>query len=255
VYLTSNWIKDFPLPDEIDPTGSVWAIQQSEIDITTGKRLTEPRRIWAGTGGRYPEAPHLYKINGHYYLLIAEGGTELGHMVTMAQSDTPWGPWENCPHNPILTHRSFHSPFQAIGHADLFEAHDGSWWLVCLGIRPQGGYPPCAHLGRETFLAPVRWDEAGWPLVGQQGRLRVKEDSPAFEPVAWEREPVRDDFDGPHLGMQWNFIGVPDAAAWSLTDRPSALRLLGSGARLDDGSPVTFIGRTGHWQIPCLTKL
>jgi xylan 1,4-beta-xylosidase len=242
VYLTSNWIGRFPPPDEIDPTDPVWGIQQSEIDITTGKRLTEPQHIWAGTGGRFPEAPHLYKINGRYYLLIAEGGTELAHMVTMARSDTPWGPWESCPHNPILTHRSIQSPFQALGHADLIEAHDGSWWLVCLGIRPQG-MPYCAHLGRETFLAPVRWDDAGWPQVGQQGRLMVEMEGPAFGPVTWEREPERDDFNAPHLGVQWNFLGVPDAATWSLTDRPGALSLQGTAARLDDGPPVTFIGR------------
>src|SRR5436190_867054 len=170
VYLSST--ETLPLPDEIDLAAPFWGIQQSEMDITTGRLLTEPRRIWAGTGGRSPEGPHLYKINGRYYLLVAEGGTEHGHMVTIARSDTAWGPWESCPHNPILTHRSFHSPFQALGHADLFEAHNGSWWLVCLGVRPQG-YPPTAHLGREPFLAPVQWDDACWPHVGQHGRLRV----------------------------------------------------------------------------------
>lgn len=254
IYFTSNWIERFPLPDEIDPT-TCWGIQQSEIDIATGRRLTEPRRIWAGTGGRYPEAPHLYKIDDRYYLLIAEGGTEHGHMVTVARSDTPWGPWESCPHNPILTHRSTHSPFQALGHADLVEAHDGSWWLVCLGVRPQG-YPPYAHLGRETFLAPVRWDDAGWPQVGQQGRLKVEMDGPAFGPAAWEREPERDEFDGPHLGVRWNLLGVPDAETWSLADRPGALCLRGTGVRLDDGPPVAFIGRRQeHFACQVATRI
>src|SRR3954451_18301528 len=72
VYLTSNWFSGFPLPEEIDPAIPIWGIQQSEIDITTEKRLAEPQRIWGGTGGRFPEAPHLYKIGDHYYLLIAE---------------------------------------------------------------------------------------------------------------------------------------------------------------------------------------
>lgn len=248
-YLTSNWIGRFPPPAEIDPANPVWGIQQSEIDIATGKRLTEPQRIWPGTGGRFPEAPHLYKIKGRYYLLIAEGGTELAHMVTIARSATPWGPWESCPHNPILTHRSVQSPFQATGHADLIEAHDSSWWLVCLGIRPQG-MPACAHLGRETFLAPVCWDEAGWPVVGQQGQIRVELDSPAFAPVTWERAPVRDDFATPQLGVPWNFLGVPDAATWSLTARADALCLQGNAAGLDDGPPVAFIGRRQE-QLAC----
>ena len=242
VYLTSNWYIGFPLPDEIDPATPIWGIQQSEIDIATGKRLTEPRRIWAGTGGRYPEAPHLYKINGYYYLLIAEGGTELGHMVTIARSETPWGPWQSCPHNPILTHRSFHSPIQALGHGDLIEAHDRSWWMVCLGVRQQGS-PPCYHLGRESFLAPVAWDDQGWPQVGDHGRLRVQMEAPHLTPVTWPTHDSRDDFDGPNLGLEWNFLGNPRAQDWSLTDRPGTLRLMGNAARLDDGPPVAFVGR------------
>ena len=243
VYLSSTESLHFPLPEEIDLAAPFWGIQQSEIDIATGKLLSETRRIWAGTGGRSPEGPHLYKINGRYYLLVAEGGTEHGHMVTIARSDSPWGPWESCPQNPILTHRSFHSPFQALGHADLIEAHDGSWWLVCLGVRPQG-IPPTAHLGRETFLAPVQWDDGGWPHVGQQGRLSVvMEKSPAFGPVTWEPAPERDDFDGPHLGVAWNFLGTPGANVWSLSERPGALRLLGNATLLDDGPPVAFVGR------------
>lgn len=242
VYLTSNWIGRFPPPAEVDAAESVWGIQQSKIDIKTGKLLTEPRPVWAGTGGRFPEAPHLYQINGRYYLLIAEGGTELGHMVTIARSDTPWGPWESCPHNPILTHRSWHSPIQAVGHADFIEAHDGSWWLVCLGTRPSNQLYG-AHLGRETFLAPVQWDEAGWPHIGQDGKLMVEMKSPPFAPVPWEAEPERDDFDAPQLGVVWNFLGVPDPTTWSLTARPSALCLQGNGATLDDGPPVAFVGR------------
>ena len=69
--------------------------------------------------------------------MIAEGGTEYGHMETLARSKSPWGPFEPCPHNPILTHRdqTSHS-VQGTGHADLIEAHDGSWWLVFLAFRP-----------------------------------------------------------------------------------------------------------------------
>lgn len=69
-------------------------------------------------------------------------------------SARPWGPFESCPVNPILSHRSLKSPIQATGHGDLVQSPDGRWWLVFLGIRLHG-YPPCYHLGRETFLAPV----------------------------------------------------------------------------------------------------
>src|SRR5581483_5212110 len=128
VYLTSTYTSG-PVPDEIDPATFSWGVQQSEIDIASGRRLTEPRPIWGGTGGKYPEAPHLYRIGGAYYLMIAEGGTEYGHMVTIARGASPWGPWEPCPHNPIVSHRSLQSPIQGLGHADLVEAADRSWWL------------------------------------------------------------------------------------------------------------------------------
>ncbi|HEY3390378.1 MAG TPA: glycoside hydrolase family 43 protein, partial [Prolixibacteraceae bacterium] len=73
----------------------------SEIDLKTGKRITEPIPVWLGTGGRYPEAPHIYKKDGYYYLLIAEGGTEYGHKVTISRSRNIYGPYESAPGNPI----------------------------------------------------------------------------------------------------------------------------------------------------------
>jgi alpha-N-arabinofuranosidase len=242
VYLTSTYLTSFPPPDNTGADAAVWGIQQSRIDIATGALLDGPRPIWTGTGGKYPEGPHVYKIGGVYYLLMAEGGTEYGHMVTVARGSSPWGPWEGCPHNPILTHRSFHSPIQGLGHADLVEAHDGSWWLVCLGFRPNG-YPPCYHLGRETCLAPVVWGDDGWPRVGDGGRLRVAQEGPRLEPAAWPPAPARDDFEGPQLGLEWSFLGNPRAESWSLAERAGALRLLGGAARLDDGPPVAFVGR------------
>lgn len=242
VYLTSSYGSAFPVPDEIDPATFQWGVQQSAIEIATGTILEGPRLIWGGTGGKFPEAPHLYRVGETYYLMIAEGGTEYGHMETVARSASPWGPWEPCPHNPILTHRSHQSPFQGLGHADLVEAHDGSWWAVCLGFRPHG-YPPVYHLGRETFLAPVHWDADGWPRIGEGGRIRVGAEGPRLQPCPWPAPPPRDDFDSPQLGPAWNFLGTPAAGSWSLAERPGALRLLGGAAALDDGPPVTFVGR------------
>jgi xylan 1,4-beta-xylosidase len=241
VYLTSTFTPPNAFADP-NTTQPGWGIQQSEIDCATGRLLTAPRVIWSGTGGAYPESPHLYKINGAYYLMIAEGGTEYGHMETIARSDSPWGPWEQCPHNPILSHRSLYGPIKATGHADLVEAQDGSWWLVCLGVRPQPG-THLHHLGRETFLAPVVWDQAGWPHVGDAGRIALTMEGPNLPAVRWPEPGPRDDFDGPTLGLDWNFLRWPRAEAWSLTARPGFLRLVGGAARLDDGSGVVFVGR------------
>lgn len=236
VYMTSTG-----MPEEAGPDGAkMQGIIQSEIEITTGKLLTKPRLIWTGTGGSYPEGPHLYHIGEKYYLMIAEGGTEYGHTEVIARSDSPWGPWESCPHNPILTHRSYHSPIQGLGHADMLEAQDGSWWLVCLGFRPN--FPQAHHLGRETFLAPVVWDANGWPMVGRAGRIRLTMESPRLAPVVWPVPAVRDDFDGPQLGLKWNFFGHPHPSDWSLSLQPGALSLLGKSARLDDGMGVAWVG-------------
>lgn len=240
VYLTAAYD---PGTANTDPntTDPGWGIQQCEIDIATGQLLSEPRIIWSGTGGNHPEGPHLYKVNGRYYLMIAEGGTEFGHMVTIARSDNPWGPWEACPHNPILSHRSYFSPIQATGHADLVEARDGSWWAICLGIRPQP-FSKLHHLGRETFLASVTWDD-GWLRVGDNGHIALQMEGPNLPTVTWPAPAARDDFDQPSLGVDWNFLNWPGPEDWSLTGRLGWLRLVGNAKRLDDGSGVAFVGR------------
>ncbi|MFL6561898.1 MAG: family 43 glycosylhydrolase, partial [Bacillus sp. (in: firmicutes)] len=222
-----------------EPSG----IYQAEIDVDTGELLTERRLIWQGTGGAHSEGPHLYKINGFYYLMIAEGGTEYGHMVTMARSKQPYGPFESHPNNPILTHRSSASPIQATGHADLVQYTDGSWWTVFLGIRPapipfSGTYH---HLGRETFLAPVDWNEEGWPMIGAQIELEMDGRTLQIE----EREQWRnkDDFNETTLDFNWNFLRNPDKDSWSLTDRPGFLKMYGSSSSLNDLDSQAFVGR------------
>ena len=87
-------------------------------------------------------------------------------MVTIARASSPWGPFEPCPRNPILTHREPARASRSRRRATptWSTTGKGNWWMVLLGIRPQGGYY-WHHLGRETFLAPVRWDAQGWPVV------------------------------------------------------------------------------------------
>ena len=140
-------------------------IGQAKINVQTGQLDGKLKEVWRGTGGVWPEGPHLYKINGKYFILTAEGGTSYGHMVTIARSDSPWGPFVPNPKNPILTHRDRpDSPIQALGHADLVETPDG-WWLVCLGIRPQGG--KFHHLGGKRIWprSPGRKMAGPWSMA------------------------------------------------------------------------------------------
>jgi len=142
------------------------AILQCEIDIATGKKLTESRVIWHGAGGRYLEAPHLYKIGNYYYLMAAEGGTEYGHMVVYARSGNLWGPFELYSGNPVLTNRNLGGyQLQGIGHGDLIEDENGNWWMFTLGFRQIDKWMTYHHLGREVCLVPVVFKD-GWFTAG-----------------------------------------------------------------------------------------
>lgn len=235
-------------------------IYQFEIDIKTGKKLSETKFVWGGTGGSSPEGPHLYKINDIYYLIISEGGTEHGHMITAARSKAPYGPFEPCPRNPILSNRSLKAPIKATGHADLIQAQDGSWWTVCLGIRPVG-YPFRHHLGRETFLAPVKWDEDGWPVMGNSGTIDLQMEAECFEKViskevSCEAESKRDDFNSDKLDNCWNFLRNPYENDWSLKGRKGYITLTGTEVTLNDLDSPAFIGRRQeHFKVETHTLL
>ena len=254
VYLTSTntgGAKHEAIPLEAGRYGIV----QSELELSSGALLTRPRYLWSGTGGKCPEGPHLYKRGKFYYLLLAEGGTEYGHMVTIGRSKNPWGPFESCPHNPILTHRSREHPIQGTGHGDLIKAHDGSWWLVFLGFRPHG-YAPCYHLGRETFLAPVKWTVEGWPIVGEGGVIELEVDAQTLPQQPWTPATTWDDFATPELDATWNFLRNPQAQDWSLTARPNWLQLRGSALTLDDHASPAFVGRRQqHFEVEVATLL
>ncbi|GIE95203.1 glycoside hydrolase family 43 protein [Paractinoplanes rishiriensis] len=245
------WSDPVPVPGVtgIDPDlawdtdGRCWCtyagIEQVRIDPWTGQVFGPPQRLWSGApGAQAPEAPHLYRVGGWWYLLIAEGGTERGHAVSIARGPEPYGPFEPSPANPVLTHRGTHKPIQNTGHADLVEAPDGSWWMVLLGVRPGGGTPGWHVLGRETFLAPVSWVD-GWPVVGELAPVMTAPPWPA-RPVA--APPPRDDFDADRLHPRWVSVRSRPRKYWSLTERPGWLTLHARDESLDRPE-VTFVGR------------
>ena len=153
-------------------------ILQVELDPLTGRALTEPHGLWSGTGLASPEAPHLYRVGDWWYLLIAEGGTERGHCVSVARSRHVTGPFEGAPTNPVLTHRSTGWPVQSTGHADLVELADGTWAAVHLGVRTAGWTPQFHVNGRETFLTGIDWVD-GWPVFVED-RFEVEPQDHSF---------------------------------------------------------------------------
>ena len=144
------------------------SISQAKVDLQTGGLLESPRVIWHGTGAQWAESPHLYHHGDWWYLLIAEGGTERGHCISVARSRSPEGPFEGCPNNPIFTHRSLGHPVFSVGHGDMVECPDGTWAMVYLGVRPKGWIPGHHVNGRETFLARIEWTD-DWPVVVENG--------------------------------------------------------------------------------------
>ncbi|KAI1428572.1 glycoside hydrolase family 43 protein [Xylaria sp. FL1777] len=151
-----------------DDDGKAYVATQSvilqEINLATGELSQPPVSLWNGTGGVWPEGPHLYRKDGYYYLMIAEGGTETNHSITIARSRALKGPYEAYANNPILTNRGTDEYFQTVGHGDLFQDAAGNWWGMCLATRsgPEWEIYP---MGRETVLFPVTWDEGEWPVL------------------------------------------------------------------------------------------
>lgn len=213
-------------------------VRQALFDPATGKTLSDLKVIWKGTGGQWPEGPHLFKRKSYYYLTIAEGGTEYGHMQTLARSRNPMGPFEACPFNPILTHRSINSRFHAIGHADFFEDTKGNWWAVCLGIRPQG-YPYGHNLGRETLLVPVKWGDDGWPRLGDNGMVPQVLDLPVAKAV----DAVESlDFKDGRIPLEWSYLRNPGKSSYKAAP-VQGLRLIPSKFTLADLASPTWVGR------------
>ena len=164
--------KTYFMSNGSDPADNNGCIFQCEIDVATGKKLTESKPIWKGSGGRYLESPHLYHFGEWYYIMAAEGGTEYGHMVTYARAKSPYGPFGQYPDNPVLTNRNLgghQSTIQGIGHGDLVQDDKGNTFMFCLGFRQTGMWQPFHHLGREVFIVPVHWNEDGWFTAGMDG--------------------------------------------------------------------------------------
>ncbi|WP_456085559.1 family 43 glycosylhydrolase [Microbacterium timonense] len=127
---------------EGEDAGRHLGIQQVRVDLENHIALEEPRSLWSGTGGQFPEAPHLYRVGGRWYLMIAEGGTERGHGVSIARGESPEGPFETAPQNPLVFARSTICPVQNTGHGDLVSGPAGEW-LVRASRSAPPEHDPC----------------------------------------------------------------------------------------------------------------
>jgi len=224
-------------------------IIQYEIDIKTGEALTEPVVVFKGDGGPWVEGPHLYKINGMYYMMTASGGTGPQHREIIGRSTNPYGPFELLEH-PILTHKDLkESPIQYTGHVELIDDQFGNWWAMFLAVRPHN--KAGSVLGRETFLAPVKWID-GWPMIDNnegtvQLKMNVELEQSSWLPVA-ERKGLfkhHESFSSLNpLGYEWIYNRIlPSSEHVSLAAHEGKLTLVGTKQHIQDGGDYVFVAR------------
>ncbi|VUC31518.1 unnamed protein product [Clonostachys rosea] len=224
-----------------------------DVDLATGEIL-DSTALWSGTGGVWPEGPHLYRKDGYYYISSAEGGTELGHYQVMARSTSLTGPYEPCPYNPVLTNKGTDEYFQTVGHADLFQDLSGNWWGVALSTRsgPEWSIYP---MGRETVLFPVTWDEGEWPVMepvrGEMSGWPLPQTDRNL-PGDGLFNADRDMYDfpaGSRFPLNLLYWRAPPEGAFSIAPEgglrisPSRANLTGDGDELDGRLGISFVGR------------
>lgn len=203
-------------------------IVAQEMDLRTGRLLGERQVIFEGTRLGFTEGPHLYKRDGWYHLLVAEGGTGREHAVVMARSRALLGPYEVHPDKVVLTARGKQgAPLARTGHGDLVDTPSGETWMVYLCGRPLPISDRCI-MGRETAIQPMRWSEDGWlRTIDGSGDPMVDID---LTGVMSGEQTVDEHhaFDEPTLPLvfQWLRTPCPDDL-FSLSARPGHLRLYG----------------------------
>jgi xylan 1,4-beta-xylosidase len=194
------------------------------------QKLKEPLyHIFKGSELGLTEGPHIYKKDGYYYLLTAEGGTEYGHSATMARSKNITGPYEISPNHPFISSRNHpEHELQKSGHADLVQTKEGSWISVFLTARPLTTRGLCI-LGRETSIETVDWPDDEWPRLGS-GSSVPRLQFPANGQTSGRKneKEITYHFEEPALDIDFQSLRIPITEDWaSLRTRPGFLTLTG----------------------------
>jgi len=236
------------------------AIWMQQYDMVA-KKLVGPRRVIVNGGvdlSKKPiwiEAPHVFRKDGRYYLICAEGGTADQHSEVVFRSDSVWGPWIPYRGNPILTQRHLDPqrpfPVETAGHADFVETPNGEWWAVFLGTRNYAR--DTWNTGRETFLLPVQWVD-GWPvmLTGQATvpYAHKRPNLPAQPKPAIPHSgnfAHRDEFDGATLAPNWAMLRTPRERWHDLASAPGSLAIRARPEELSGvGQPSAIFRRQQH---------
>lgn len=198
-----------------------------EYDKVQQKLIGKIHYIFPGTELGRTEGPHIYKHNGYYYLLTAEGGTSYEHSMTMARSKSLAGPYEVDPINPFIS--AAENPelyLQKTGHGDLVQTQQGDWYAVFLASRPLIKRGRCIT-GRESAIERVTWSDDGWLRLACGGNEPRREvEAPNLPDFPFELEPKRIEFVSPNININFQALRIPLTPDWvNQTDRPGYLRL------------------------------
>lgn len=229
------------------------ALQEYSVEE---KKLVGPiKNIFKGTELGLTEAPHLYKRNGYYYLLTAEGGTQYDHAATMARSKSIDGPYEVDPANPILTsNKDDKQSLQKAGHGSLVETQNGEWYMAHLCGRPV--VDDHCILGRETAIQKCYWTEDGWLRIVDGPYPSTEVEAPNLPEFKAKTLPEIDDFDEPKIAKYWNALRRTFDGGWfSLTERPGYLRLYGEESMSSLHRQSMMMRRLQHFHVELETKL
>ncbi len=200
-------------------------VGQAKMVINGGVDITK-KPVWI-------EGPHLYHINGKYYLMAAEGGTSINHTEVVFSSDSPFGPFKPCAVNPILSQRGLPkdrpSPVTCAGHADLVQTLEGDWKAVFLAVRPyKNGHDV---MGRETFLLPVEWKN-GQPVILPKGEVIASADRAIAPTHLWKSKKLADEA---------IFIRTPQTRFYQVAS--GNLELNARSIRIKDKGQPSAVGR------------
>lgn len=205
------------------------------------------------------EGPNIYKQDGWYYLMMAEGGTGWTHSIAMARSKNLFGPYELDPQPVVLTSRDDVSlPLQKAGHGELVQTQSGEWYLAHLASRPLGaGEDRRCLLGRETCLQKVAWRDGWLRLATGDTKPQTEVAAPKnLSPHPWPTLPARDDFNSETLDVNWSSLRVPVDESWlSLKARPGWLRLRGRDSQHSLFYQSFVARRLQHFHVTVETRL
>ncbi|SEO63400.1 xylan 1,4-beta-xylosidase [Amphibacillus marinus] len=199
-----------------------------EFNEEKGKLIGPIKKIIEGKDNWVTEGSNLYKYNGYYYMLLAEGGTGFNHSVTVARAETIGGTYQLDPSSPLLTarHNPDH-PIQKAGHGSLIQTQSGEWYMAYLCARPLPD--KMCPLGRETAIQKCYWSEDNWLRLAGDSQLplaRIPE--PDLPKSTRTSLASYDDFGQSELALHFHTLRVPASEDWlSLTKRPGFLRLRG----------------------------